>query len=132
MGVLRTLPTVGRVHPLVPALAVLAGLIVYAGGQRWIGAGIAIGAVLAAFNSVMLSRRVELAASMGDVGRALLVMQLGLLLTASVIGVVTVVIVRFSIAMAVATAAGFAFTQLAILGAYYLTRARSVPMENGA
>ncbi|HCG03520.1 MAG TPA: hypothetical protein DEV93_23665 [Chloroflexi bacterium] len=132
MRVLNMRAVVGRVNPLVPTVVIVSGAIVFAFGLRWIGAGMAVGALLAFANGIMLSRRVELAADTGDLGRALLVMQVGLLLTATVIGLVTVVLVRFSLAMAVASAAGFVVTQMAILGAFYFSYARTVGVEKAA
>jgi hypothetical protein len=132
MRVLNMRAVAGRVNPLVPAGVVLVGLVGFLLGQRWVGGGIAVGALLAFANGVLLSRRVELAADTGDLGRALLVMQVGLLLTATVIGLVTVVLVRFSLAMAVASAVGFVLTQMAILGAFYFSYARTAGMEKAA
>ena len=132
MHVRRSLPTVGRVNLLVPALAVLVGACVYVVGYRSIGAGIAVGAILAFLNGVLLSERVEVAADMGDLGRALLVMQLGLLVTATVIALVTIALIHFSLAMAVASAIGFVVTQMAIIGEFYFSRAGSTSMENAA
>jgi hypothetical protein len=123
----------GRVNPLVPSAAVLVGLLAYVAGHRPVGVGFAIGALLALMNGLFLSRRVEVAADVGDLGRALLVMQLGLLLTVTLIGIVTIVLVKISLAMAVACAAGFGATHLGILVVFYLTRARgSVALEGKA
>ena len=69
---------------------------------------------------------------MGDLGRALLVMQLGLLVTATVIALVTIALIHFSLAMAVASAIGFVVTQMAIIGEFYFSRAGSTSMENAA
>lgn len=132
MQVRRTLPMVGRVNPLVPGIVVLIGAVTYLAGYRWIGGGIAVGALLGFFNGVLLSERVEVAAGMGDLGRALLVMQLGLLVTATVIGLVTIALIHFSLAMAIASAVGFVVTQMAIVGTFYLTRARSASVETAA
>jgi hypothetical protein len=115
----------GRVNPIVPGVAVLAGLGLYLTGYHWIGAGVAVGSLLGFGNALVLSRRVDLAADIGDVGRALLVMQLGLLLSATTIGVATIILVRISLAMAVASAAGFGGTHLCILAVFYWTRARA-------
>lgn len=132
MHVHRAVPMIGRVNPLVPAVVVLAGAATYIVGYRWIGAGISVGALLAFLNGVLLSERVEVAADMGDLGRALLVMQLGLLVTATVVGLATIVLIHFSLSMAVASAFGFIVTQMAIIGTFYFTRARSTRMENAA
>jgi len=123
----------GRVNPLVPAAGVLTGLAGVALGHRPIGIGIAIGALLAFVNGLLLSRRVDLAADMSDMGHALLVMQVGLLVACTIIGIVTVVLVHFSVATAVACGAGFAVTHLATLGIFYWTHARSyAPVEGEA
>lgn len=117
-GVLR------RVNPLVPGCVMVCGAVIAASGRGWIGAGVVVGAILALFNDLFLSRRVDFAANMGDLGRAMLVMQLGMLLSCTIIGIATVIMVKFSLAMAVAAAAGFAVAHLATLGAFYWTRAR--------
>lgn len=115
----------GRVNPLVPAVVIVASLIVVATGRPWIGTGVAVGALLAYINGLLLSRRVDLAASTGNVAGALLVMQAGLLVTMAIIGAATIVLVQISLAMAVASAAGFGITQLAILAVYYWTYGRT-------
>lgn len=123
----------GRVNPLVPAAVVAGGIVCALAGYPFIGVGVAVGAVLALVNGVLLSRRVDIAAEMGDVGRALLIMQLGLLLSCTVVGLVTIVLVRISVAMAVASAAGFGVTHLGMLAAFYVARGRSsVPLEREA
>jgi hypothetical protein len=109
----------------VPGFVALGGVGLALAGWRWIGVGVLVGACLAYLNGVVLSRRVDLAADMGDMARALLVMQLSLLLTCTVIGIATVILVKFSLAMAVASAAGFAVSHLGILGAFYWTRGRT-------
>lgn len=122
-----------RVNPLVPVVVALAGLAGVLLGYRWIGLGVAVGAGLAYINGLFLSRRVELAAGSMNVAGALLVMQVGLMVTFVIIGVAEVILVKISITMAVASAAGFAVAQLAILATFYWTRARSQPtLESGA
>jgi hypothetical protein len=115
----------GRVNPLVPAAVAVAGLIVLATGRLLIGAGVAVGALLAYVNGVLLSRRVDLAASTGNAAGALMVMQIGLLVTLLIVGVATIVLVQISLSMAVASAAGFGIAQIAILAAFYFTHGRS-------
>jgi hypothetical protein len=114
----------GRVNPYVPLAVIAAGAVCFALGSRAIGVGIGVGACLACVNGVLLSRRVEIAADTGDFARAVMVMQVGLLLSFIVIAVVTIVLVRISLGMAVASAAGFAVAQLGILAAFYWTRGR--------
>jgi hypothetical protein len=132
MGVRKSLPALSRVNPAVPATVALIGVGLAVGGYRWVGFGVAIGAALAFINALLLSQRVEMAADIGNIGVALLVMQLGLLLTATIVGLATIVLIHFSLAMAVASAAGFLVTQLAILATFFFTRARSTRMENAA
>jgi uncharacterized membrane protein YbjE (DUF340 family) len=85
---------------------------------------------MALFNAVLLSRRVDLAAKMSTVATALLFMQLSLLVTATIIGIATVILVRISLAMAVAFAAGFGVSHVAILAEFYWTKARTdTPLE---
>jgi hypothetical protein len=132
MGVHKTQALFGRVNPAVPVIVILIGAVAFATSRHEIGAGIAIGAVLACLNGVFLSQRVELAADSANVGVALMVMQLGLLVTASIIGVATIILIHFSLSMAIASAAGFIVTQLAIVATFFFTRARSTSLENAA
>jgi hypothetical protein len=90
-----------------------------------IGIGIAVGALLAFVNALLLSHRVESATSSGDVARAMAVMQLGLAVTFTIVGVATIVLVRISVPLAVSAAVGFAVSQLAILGAFYWSHGRA-------
>ncbi|MGI8968856.1 MAG: hypothetical protein ACR2GA_07105 [Chloroflexota bacterium] len=113
-----------RVNPLAPGLVVVIGLAAVGLGYQSIGIGVAVGAVLAWINGLLLSRRVDMAAVMGNVGTAMMAMQLGLLLTMTIIGVTTVILVHFSVALAVSAAAGFAAAQLAILATFYWTHGR--------
>jgi hypothetical protein len=117
----------GRVNPYAPGAVGLAGLILFLIGYRWIGPGVIVGALLAYINGLLLSRRVDFAADLSDVGRALLVMQLGLLLTCTIIAIATIILIHFSLAMAVACAAGFGVAQLAMLFAFYWTHGRRDP-----
>jgi hypothetical protein len=114
----------GRVNPYVPAAAVLAGVGVAGGWSGPAGVGIAAGAMLAYVNGLLLSRRVDLAAQTGDMAGALLVMQLGLMVSLTIVAVVTIALARFSVAAAVGEVAGFGATHVLILGAYYWTHAR--------
>lgn len=118
----------GRVNPLVPAVVILVGLAEATARNGTIGAGICIGAALAYVNGLVLSRRVDLASLTGNVGAALLVMQMGLLITLTIVGVATIVLVKISVAMAVASAAGFGAAQIAILAMYYWTHGRRDPV----
>ena len=120
----RTDGIFGRVNPYVPLAVMVVGAVCFALGMRAIGMGVGVGACLAFVNGVILSRRVEIAADTGDFGRAVMVMQLGLLVSFTVIGLATIVLVRISLAMAVASAAGFAVAQLGILAAFYWTKGR--------
>jgi hypothetical protein len=123
--------TLSRVHPLVPAVVVLVGIIVVFAGHSMIGAGIAVGAVLAYVNGLLLSGRVDIAAASGDMARALLIMQSGLMVTFVVVGVATVILVKISVPLAVSAAISFGVTQMAILATFYWTRARRTPVSEG-
>lgn len=111
----------GRVNALVPLTVAAVGLVWLALGHRWEGAGVALGAVFALLNTVLLSHRVEIAADQGDVARALMVTQGSLFATFVVVGVVTITLVKLSLALAVAAALAFAVTQLAIVVLFFLT-----------
>jgi hypothetical protein len=117
--------TRGRVNPLVPAAVIVAGLAVVATGRAIVGTGVAVGALFAYVNGLLLSRRIDLAAATGNAASALLVMQVGLLVTLAIIGAVTIVLVQISLALAVAAAAGFGIAQIAILAAFYVTHGRA-------
>jgi hypothetical protein len=123
-------PTVsrfGRVNPLMPAFVALIGLAVFATGHPAIGGGVAVGAGLALINGMILSKRVEFAATTGSVAQALMVMQIGLLVTFAIVGSATVVLIHFSLPLTVGCAVGFVVSQLLILFAFYWTHARSMP-----
>jgi hypothetical protein len=115
----------GRVNPYVPLAVVAAGLVLLLFASRAVGAGVMVGAALAFLNMLLLSGRVELAADTGDMGRALMVMQLGMITTFAIIAVATVVLVHFSVSAAVAAAGGFVVAQLGMLAAFYWARGRA-------
>ena len=92
-----------------------------------LGGGIAIGAALALLNGLILSKRVEFAARTGSVAQALMVMQIGLLVTFTIVGIATVILIHFSLALTIACAIGFVVSQLAVLAAFYWTHARTMP-----
>ncbi|HEX6508824.1 MAG TPA: hypothetical protein VF221_14445 [Chloroflexota bacterium] len=117
----------GRVNPLAPAAVAVTGLILIAAGNRWVGGGVAIGAVLALANALVLTARVDLAASVRDVGSALLIMQIGLLVTFGIIAVTTLILIHISLALTVACAAGFLVAHLLILAEFYWSHARRAP-----
>ncbi len=120
--------TRARVNPLVPVVVLIAGLGYAAASSLPIGTGIAVGAVLAYVNGIVLSRRVDVASLTGNVASALMVMQVGLLITLGMVAVVTIILIKISLAMAVACAIGFAATHLAILATFYVTQARNEPL----
>jgi biopolymer transport protein ExbB/TolQ len=62
----------------------------------------------------------------------MLVMQVGLLVSFTVIGVATVILVKISEALAVATVGGFVVAHVAILAAYFWTHARGQVIERKA
>ncbi|HZS94644.1 MAG TPA: hypothetical protein VFA78_07595 [Chloroflexota bacterium] len=115
----------GRVNPLAPGAVVLAGLIVSAVGPPMLGLGIVVGALLALVNGLMLSRRVDFAAGVGDTGTALLVMQLGLLGTFAVAGVAAALLILVSIQAGIGAAIGFGVAQMAVLAVFYFSQGRS-------
>ncbi|MGI8826303.1 MAG: hypothetical protein ACR2JC_11780 [Chloroflexota bacterium] len=115
----------GRANPVVPAVVAAAGLLIGLFGPHAIGIGVALGAALALANGAILSRRVDMAAHVGDVGQALLLMQLGFLLTCSLVAGVTIILLKYSIGAAVAAAAGFAVAQIGSLAAFYWTKGRA-------
>lgn len=117
----------GRVNPLPPGVIAVVGTIAGFAGYRTLGFGVAVGALLAYVNGLLLSRRVDMASLSGNVGNAMIVMQMGLLVTLTIVGLATFALVRISVGLAVASAAGFAVTQLLILGAYYWTHGRRDP-----
>ncbi|GAC1404296.1 MAG: hypothetical protein NVSMB52_18130 [Chloroflexota bacterium] len=119
-GILRS-----RVNPLVPVGTIVAGLAIVAAGYRSVGAGVMLGAVLAYINGLLLSRRVDVAANTGDIAGAMAVMQIGLVVTMTIIGLAIVATVHFSLTMAISAAAGFAITQMGILAAYYWSFSRN-------
>jgi hypothetical protein len=114
-----------RVNPYAPLPVLIAGLVLVAAGYRDVGIGVAVGSVLAVINSVILSGRVEVATESGDLARALLVMQAGLFVTFIIVGVATVILVHFSVPLAVGAAAGFGIAQTLILAAFYWTHGRA-------
>lgn len=127
---LRTLPSsfrFGPINPFIPGLVAILGLAAFAVGYRAVGGGVSIGAALALVNAFILSKRVEFAATTASVAQALMVMQIGLLVTFTIIGIATVVLIHFSLSLTLGCAAGFVVSQLAILAAYYWTHARSMP-----
>lgn len=114
-----------RVNPYAPLPVLLAGVALIGAGYRDVGVGLAVGSVLAVVNSLLLSERVETAAESGDVARALLLMQAGLFVTFIIVGVATVILVHFSVPLAVGSAIGFGIAQTLILAAFYWTRGRA-------
>jgi hypothetical protein len=114
-----------RVNPYAPVPVLLGGLALAAAGYRDMGIGIAVGSVLAVINSLLLSGRVETAADTGNVAAALLVMQVGLFVTFVIVGVATVVLVHFSVPLAVGGAVGFGVAQTLILLAFYWTHGKA-------
>lgn len=115
----------GRVNPAAPSLVAAAGIVAFFVAYRATGLGLIAGAALAFVNALLLSKRVELAADQGNIGRALLVMQIGFVVTCSIIGAATIIIVHFSVPMAVAAAIAFAVSQIGMLGTFYLRRGRT-------
>jgi hypothetical protein len=114
-----------RVSPVPPGCVVLGGLSWLAIGHTWVGAGIAVGAVLAYVNGLLLSRRVDMAAMTANLGGAMVVMQAGMIVTLIIIGLATILLIQLSLSMAIASAAGFGVSQIAILAAFYWLHGRA-------
>lgn len=114
-----------RVNPYAPLPVLIAGVLLVLVGYRDVGIGVAVGSVLAVVNSFVLSGRVDVATQSGDIARALLVMQAGLFVTFIIVGVATVILVHFSVPLAVGAAAGFGIAQTLILAAFYWTHGRA-------
>lgn len=114
-----------RVNPYAPLPVLIMGLALAAAGYRDVGIGLAVGSVLALVNSLILSARIETATESGDLARALLVMQAGLFVTFIIVGVATVILVHFSVPLAVGAAVGFGVAQTLILAAFYWTHGRA-------
>ncbi|MGH2449431.1 MAG: hypothetical protein ACRDFS_12625 [Chloroflexota bacterium] len=121
----KVAPAFARINPLAPAMVVVIGLGLVVAGDRQIGVGVVIGALLAVLNSALLSRRIDLAAEMSSVGHALLIMQLGFLVTCTIIGVATIVLALISVRLAVANAAAFFVTEMVMFGLFFFARPRS-------
>jgi hypothetical protein len=100
----------------------LAGAVVAMVGRGYLGLGIGVGALLAYFNSWLLASRIELATATGEAAAAMISMQLGLLVTFTVVGGLTVLMVFISLPMTVAMAISFFLTQTAELALYYRAR----------
>jgi hypothetical protein len=113
-----------RVSFVPPGCVALAGLSWLAVGHTWVGAGIAVGAMLAYVNGLLLSRRVDLATTTGNLAGAMVVMQAGMIVTLIIIGLATILLIKLSLSMAIASAAGFGVSQIAILGAFYWLHGR--------
>ena len=112
----------GDVNLIVPGLVVLSGIGVSIAGRPYIGIGIAVGALLAVLNTVLLIKRVDMAAASGLAPVAMVSMQLGLLVTFTVIGGVAVVMVLINLSMTIAMAISLFGTQTAELLLYYRAR----------
>jgi len=113
-----------RTNPYVSLSVAVIGLAVLLVGYRWIGGGIIVGAVLAYLNSTFLSKRIDAAAGSGNVGIALMLMQIGLMTTMVIIAIVTVILIQLSTAMALGCVGGFAVGQIGALIAYYWQHGR--------
>ncbi|HZT96223.1 MAG TPA: hypothetical protein VFB34_05235 [Chloroflexota bacterium] len=118
---LRTL-ALRDVNPLLPVAVIGGAVAVTAFGLPFIGAGIAAGSVLAYVNSALLARRIQLATATGDTAAAMISMQLGLLVTFTVVAGITVLMVLISRPMTVAMAITFFVVQTAELALYYRAR----------
>jgi hypothetical protein len=118
-----------RAHPFPPGLVLLAGLGVALAGSVVLGAGLMVGALLAYGNSWLLSRRVDIAADTGNIAGALMVMQAGLLVTLTVVGIVTFILIRIAPSAVVGGAIGFAAAQTLSLIYFFIVAGRNRPAE---
>jgi hypothetical protein len=122
----------GDVNLLLPAAAVVAGVALGLTGRPYIGAGVGAGAILAFFNSGLLLKRIELAASAPNPAAALMAMQLGLLVTFTLVGIITVIMIRISVEMTVAMAITFLVAQTGqLLLIYRVRRSRPEASQSG-
>ncbi len=112
----------GDVNLLLPALVIIGAVGVAVSDHPYIAVGIAVGAVLAYVNSGLLAKRIMLAATTGNAGAAMISMQVGLLVTFTVVGAITVGMVLISRPMTVAMAICFFVVQTAELVLYYRAR----------
>ncbi len=115
----------GDVNLLLPALVIIGAIGVAVSDHPYIAVGIAVGAVLAYVNSGLLAKRIMLAATTGNAGAAMISMQVGLLVTFTVVGAITVGMVLNSRPMTVAMAICFFVVQTAELVLYYRARKRT-------
>ena len=97
----------------------LVGLAIAVSG-RLFGLGIAVGAVMAVLNSTFLIKRVQFAVDSPSAAVATVSMQVGLLLTFGVIGLVTLLLLVLSVQMAVAMGITFFAVQTGEIVLYYL------------
>lgn len=114
---------------LLPGFVIAAGLGTIVAGKPPIGVGIAVGAMLALLNSVLLVKRIDLAIASGMAVTAMIAMQLGLFVTFTLVGAITVVMVLISLPMTIAMAISFFGVQTAELILYY--RARRSRLDAG-
>jgi len=117
----RSVSGIGDVNLVLPAVLVVVGVIVATLG-RIIGIGIAVGAILALLNSIVLVKRVELAVDSANAAVATISMQIGLLLTFGGIGAVTLIMLIVSVPMAVAMGITFFAAQTGEVYLFYRAR----------
>lgn len=119
----------GDVSIMLPLAAIVVSFAVGITGHGYVGIGITIGALLAFLNSGLLVKRIDVAAMAPNPGAALIAMQLGLLITFTVVGGLTLVMIHISVQMTVAMAISFLVSQTGEL--IFVYRARKARSDNG-
>lgn len=122
LGRVLTVVRWGDVNGLFPVVVIAVAVGVAASGRGYIGAGIAVGALLALMNSSLLLRRIAGAVETGNPAAAMISMQVGLLVTFTVVAAVTVLLVLVSRSMAVAMGISFFVTQTGQIAVFFLER----------
>lgn len=107
------------VSPFVPAVGVVVAVGLSIAGQFAVGLGIAVGAALAYINSGLLVKRIGMATSTGNTAAGVVVMQLGLFISFTLIGGLTVAMLLISVRMTVAMGVAFFIAQTLEIGLYY-------------
>lgn len=110
------------VNPVLPAVIAATGIVLVGAGRPFVGVGLIAGALLAFLNSWLLVKRIDLAAATGNAPAAMVSMQLGLLVTFTVVGGMTVGMIFVSRTMTIIMAITFFVTQTLELLLYYWAR----------
>ena len=110
------------VSAIFPIAVVAGGALFTIMSHDLIGAGIGVGAILAYVNSGLLAKRVDVAVDTGNAAAAMIAMQVGLIVTFTFVGLVTVAMLYISLQMTVAMGISFFICQTIELLLYYRTR----------